>query len=45
MGNLLASVWGSQSVGSGGSKRKVEEVVGEDEDLLDLHSVLHTPKK
>ncbi|MPC28304.1 Protein germ cell-less [Portunus trituberculatus] len=45
MGNLLAGVWGSESVGSGGSKRKVEEVLGEDEDLLDLHSVLHTPKK
>lgn len=45
MGNLIASVWESQSIGSGGSKRKVEEVDGDDDDSLDLNSVLHTPKK
>ncbi|XP_071536437.1 protein germ cell-less [Panulirus ornatus] len=45
MGNILQSVMGSHVIGYGGSKRKVEEVESDDDDTMDLDSLLHTPKK
>ncbi|CAL4145490.1 unnamed protein product, partial [Meganyctiphanes norvegica] len=43
MGNYLNSF--TERVGSGGSKRKVEEVEREDGDEIDFNSLLHTPKR
>nr|XP_053655206.1 protein germ cell-less-like [Cherax quadricarinatus] len=45
MGNLLKALWAPR-VGLGGAKKgKVEEVESDDDDGMDLNSLLHTPKK
>lgn len=45
MGNLISHLMGSHVMGSGGSKRKVEDLESEDEDATDFDSLLHTPKR
>lgn len=45
MGNLISNLMGSHVMGSGGSKRKVEDLESEDEDAADFDSLLHTPKR
>ncbi|KAG7157733.1 germ cell-less-like [Homarus americanus] len=45
MGNIITTWMGSHVIGSGGSKRKVEEVQNDDGETMDLESLLHTRKK
>ena len=45
MGNIITNVMGSTMIGTGGSKRKVEEVESDDDEAVDFDSLLHTPKK
>ncbi|KAK3869228.1 hypothetical protein Pcinc_017317 [Petrolisthes cinctipes] len=45
MGNIVSWLASDHGIGTGGSKRKVEEVESDDDDILDINSLLHTPKK
>ncbi|XP_064087432.1 protein germ cell-less-like [Macrobrachium nipponense] len=45
MGNIITNVMGSTMIGTGGSKRKVEEVESDYDEDVDFDSLLNTPKK